>query len=273
MQKIPLVTIVIPVWNGERYLDACLTSVLRQTEQNFEIVVVDDGSNDATWEKLIWWKKQDERIRPYHQKNAGVSEARNTAVRHANGQYIRFVDVDDVLPEDSLEKLTQNALQHDSDLVLAAYTEVLGSFRTVRDLGKCEDVIEYREFLRRLERLSNSFYYGVLWNKLFRRDIIQMHDLRFTSGLHWGEDFVFVMQYLEFANRMSYITNPVYDYFRNPRGAVMRQAVNCFRHPIVSIQARLTVYRSYEHLYRARGLYEEYRRVLWHYLFRFTLRN
>ena len=140
-------------------------------------------------------------------------------------------------------------------------------------MGKCTDTVESAEFLRRLERLSNSFYYGVLWNKIFRGDIIRQHDLRFTSGLHWGEDFVFVMQYLEHAERMSYITTPVYDYFRNPNGAVVRQLVNCFRHPIVSIQARLTVYRSYEQLYRARGLYDQYKRILWRYLFRFTLRN
>lgn len=218
-------------------------------------------------------EKQDARIIPFHQENAGVSEARNTAMRHASGDYYRFVDVDDQLPPDSLEQLVRCAEKNQSDLVLAAYTEVLGTTRTVRDLGKCTDTVESAEFLRRLERLSNSFYYGVLWNKIFRGDIIRQHDLRFTSGLHWGEDFVFVMQYLEHAERMSYITTPVYDYFRNPNGAVVRQLVNCFRHPIVSIQARLTVYRSYEQLYRARGLYDQYKRILWRYLFRFTLRN
>lgn len=202
-----------------------------------------------------------------------MSEARNTAMRHASGDYYRFVDVDDQLPPDSLEQLVRCAEKNQSDLVLAAYTEVLGTTRTVRDLGKCTDTVESAEFLRRLERLSNSFYYGVLWNKIFRGDIIRQYDLRFTSGLHWGEDFVFVMQYLEHAERMSYITTPVYDYFRNPNGAVVRQLVNCFRHPIVSIQARLTVYRSYEQLYRARGLYDQYKRILWRYLFRFTLRN
>lgn len=273
VQKTPLISIVIPVWNGEKYLDACLNSVLMQTQQDFEVIVVDDGSSDATWEKLMQWKKRDERIHPYHQNNQGVSEARNTAIRHTEGKYIRFVDADDCLPEDSLEKLTACAEKQESDLVLAAYTEVLGKQRTVRDLGKCEETVENTELLRRLERLSNSFYYGVLWNKLFRGDIVRENDLRFASGLDWGEDFVFVMQYLAHAERISYTTQPVYDYFRNPRGAVVRQALNCFRHPILSIRARLTVYSAYEQLYRVRGEYEAYRRILWHYLFRFTLRN
>ena len=273
MEHRPFISVIIPVWNGARYLDACLNSILRQSWQHFEIIIVDDGSRDATWNMLMHWKKQEARIIPFHQENAGVSEARNTAMRHASGDYYRFVDVDDQLPPDSLEQLVRCAEKNQSDLVLAAYTEVLGTTRTVRDLGKCTDTVESAEFLRRLERLSNSFYYGVLWNKIFRGDIIRQHDLRFTSGLHWGEDFVFVMQYLEYAERMSYITTPVYDYFRNPNGAVVRQLVNCFRHPIVSIQARLTVYRSYEQLYRARGLYDQYKRILWRYLFRFTLRN
>ena len=273
MEHRPFISVIIPVWNGARYLDACLNSILRQSWQHFEIIIVDDGSRDATWDMLMHWKKKDARIIPFHQENAGVSEARNTAMRHASGDYYRFVDVDDQLPPDSLEQLVRCAEKNQSDLVLAAYTEVLGTTRTVRDLGKCTDTVESAEFLRRLERLSNSFYYGVLWNKIFRGDIIRQHDLRFTSGLHWGEDCVFVMQYLEHAERMSYITTPVYDYFRNPNGAVVRQLVNCFRHPIVSIQARLTVYRSYEQLYRARGLYDQYKRILWRYLFRFTLRN
>ena len=228
MEHRPFISVIIPVWNGARYLDACLNSILRQSWQHFEVIIVDDGSRDATWNMLMHWKKQDARIIPFHQENAGVSEARNTAMRHASGDYYRFVDVDDQLPPDSLEQLVRCAEKNQSDLVLAAYTEVLGTTRTVRDLGKCTDTVESAEFLRRLERLSNSFYYGVLWNKIFRGDIIRQHDLRFTSGLHWGEDFVFVMQYLEHAERMSYITTPVYDYFRNPNGAVVRQLVNCF---------------------------------------------
>ena len=102
MEHRPFISVIIPVWNGARYLDACLNSILRQSWQHFEIIIVDDGSRDATWNMLMRWKKQDARIIPFHQENAGVSEARNTAMRHASGDYYRFVDVDDQLPPDSL---------------------------------------------------------------------------------------------------------------------------------------------------------------------------
>lgn len=109
MEHRPFISVIIPVWNGARYLDACLNSILRQSWQHFEIIIVDDGSRDATWNMLMRWKKQDARIIPFHQENAGVSEARNTAMRHASGDYYRFVDVDDQLPPDSLEQLVRCA--------------------------------------------------------------------------------------------------------------------------------------------------------------------
>ena len=115
MEHRPFISVIIPVWNGARYLDACLNSILRQSWQHFEIIIVDDGSRDATWNMLMRWKKQDARIIPFHQENAGVSEARNTAMRHASGDYYRFVDVDDQLPPDSLEQLVRCAEKNQSD--------------------------------------------------------------------------------------------------------------------------------------------------------------
>ncbi len=273
MKQNPLISVIIPVWNGEHYLDECLSSVLAQTMTDFEVIVVDDGSRDRTWDKLTAWQKRDDRIHIYHQPNGGVSNARNAAMTYATGKFYRFVDVDDHLPEDSLAHLVSQMEENSSDMVIAAYTEVLGNIRNVRDLGKCCETVDNAEYLKRLERLSNSFYYGVLWNKIFRSDIIREHALTFTAGLDWGEDFVFVMHYLQFAERITYTTKPVYDYIRNIKGAVMRQTLNCIIHPIASIGARLTVYRSYVALYQARGLYGQYRHVLWQYLFRFTLRN
>lgn len=273
MERQPLISVIVPVWNGEKYLAECVESIVSQSLEDMEIILVDDGSADGTWPLMERLKAQDARIRILHQENAGVSEARNAGIAISRGQYIRFVDADDLLPPDSMRLLAEKAQANDCDLVLAAYTEVLGHRRYMRDLGKCEDVVDNDEFLRRLERLSNSFYYGVLWNKLFRGEVIREHRVRFVSGLTWGEDFAFVMGYLAHAERIGYTMTPVYDYRRNPKGAVVRQFFHTIRHPVEGIKDRLLIYGTYRELYRVRGQYEKYRRVLWLYLFRFTIRN
>ena len=269
----PLISVIIPVWNGENCLEACLKSIQAQSVTDMEIIVVDDGSTDGTWALLQQLAAQDDRIRPIHQKNGGVSAARNTGLAHCLGKYVRFVDADDLLPPSSMQMLTDKAEQNASDLVLGAYTEVLLQQRTHRDLGKCEDTVDNAEFLRRLEKLSNSFYYGVLWNKLFRGYLIREKEIRFNPRLVWGEDFSFVMSYCAHTERISYTQAAIYDYQRNPKGAVIRQLGRCFRHPFASLKDRWLIYDSYRTLYRRRGAYAQYRHKLWRYLFRFPLRN
>ena len=273
MERRPLVSVIVPVWNGEPYLKDCVASILGQSLDDMEIILVDDGSEDGTWPLMEQLAREDGRIRVLRQENKGVSEARNAGIAVSAGEYIRFVDADDLLPVDSMRLLVEKAQVHECDMVLAAYTEVLGRRRYKRDLGKCEDVVDINEYLRRLERLSNSFYYGVLWNKLFRGDIIREKGLRFVSGLAWGEDFAFVMGYLAHAEWIGYTTAQVYDYRRNPKGAVVRQFFRTVLHPIASLKDRWLIYDRYRQLYKVRGQYERYRRVLWLYLFRFTIRN
>lgn len=269
----PLVSVVIPVWNGARHIEACLRSVLSQDVKDMEIIVVDDGSTDDTWAILTRLSGEDRRICPVRQSNAGASVARNTGLDRCQGKYVRFVDADDVVPAGSMAALITSAETGGSDLVLAAYTEVLAGSRALRNLNPTDETIGQEDFLRRLERLSNSFYYGVLWNKLFRGDIIRDHHPRFTPGLHWGEDFVFVMEYLQHCRRYSYLTVPVYDYIRNPRGLVVRQFFRSILHPVDSLKDRWKVYTAYRTLYQRVGAYDAYKHKLWHYLFRFTLRN
>lgn len=269
----PLVSVIVPVWNGAASLAACLRSIQAQGLQDMEIIVVDDGSTDESWTVLSAMAQEDPRIRPIRQKNAGVSRARNAALEVCRGQYIRFVDADDRLTEGSLQALLTRAREDGCDLVLGAYDEVLLERHFRRDLGRCEDTVDNDEFLRRLERLSNSFYYGVLWNKLFRGDLIREKGLRFVPDMPWGEDFCFVMDYCAHAERVGYTTACVYEYHRNPKGAVMRQFWRCFIHPVESIKDRFRVYEHYVGLYRSRGRYEEYRGRLWLYLLRFTINN
>lgn len=269
----PLVSVIIPVYNGAKYLPACLNSILEQHIPDMEILVVDDGSRDGTWSILESYAQKDSRVKPIHQENAGVSAARNAALAVCTGQYVRFVDADDFLPGQSMALLLESMEKHGSDLVVAAYTEVTGTVRAQRCLAREENCLEQEAFLKVFSRQSNSFFYGVLWNKLFRGDIIRRHALRFPAGMHWGEDFHFVTDYLEHVRRVSFVTRPVYEYRRNMSGIVVTHFFDCLRHPFDNLQVRLKMYRNYRQLYRDLGLYPRYRLTLWLFLFRFTIHN
>ena len=267
----PLVSVVIPVWNGESTIVRCLQSVQNQTWQQLEIIVVDDGSRDGTAALLDQEAEKDPRIHVIHQENAGVSKARNHGIQHCNGVYTRFVDADDVLPEDSIAHLVRRAEETQADLVLAAYTDVVGHVHRDRALVKSEDTVEGNDFLKHLNRKSNSFYYGVLWNKLFRTEIIRQNGLTFVSGLSYGEDMVFVCSYLEHVKRLTFTQKSVYEYIRNPKGMTAHQVLDSLRHPVRNIGVKFRIYAALKQLYCVRGAYDEYRRTLWLYLLRVTV--
>ena len=267
----PLVSVVIPVWNGEKTIVRCLESVLRQTWQAMEILVVDDGSTDGTPALLEKMARQDPRIRVIRQENAGVSEARNTALPLCQGKYIRFVDSDDTLPPDAMAHLVRKAEENGSDLVMAAYTEVVGPMRHVRAMVKREDTVDCDDFLPILNRKANSFYCGVLWNKLFRTELVHGQGLRFISGLSYGEDMAFVCQYLAGVKKISYTQTPVYDYIRNMSGITAHRAMDSLIHPVRNMRVKWRLYEALRTLYIARGRYDEYRRTLWLYLVRVTV--
>lgn len=266
-----LVSVVIPVWNDEKHLQRCLDSVCSQTWPALDIIVVDDGSGDDS--ALIAEKamEKDSRVRVIRRENGGVAAARNTALPLCRGRYVRFVDSDDRLPPDSIRHLVETAEINRSDLVIGAYTEVIGTLYNPRSIGLGDETVNNARILQVLSRWSNTFYYGVLWNKLFRRDLIEKGRVNFTSGLAWGEDFMFVVQYLVNAERITFTKKSVYEYIRNPRGLTFSQLGGSLIHPVRSTGMKYKLYKAYRQLYIARGAYPEYKRVLWLYMLRTTL--
>ena len=270
-ENIPLVSVVIPAWNAEKTLRATLESVCRQTWESLEILVVDDGSADGTWALLQSLAAGDSRIRPIHQENRGVSAARNAALPLCTGKYTRFVDSDDLLPPDSIELLVRRAEDAQADLVIAGYRSSLSGGSRVHALIREDREMELREFLGWMHPRANTLYVGVLWNKLFRTDNIQESGARFTGNLTYGEDFLFVMNYLTRVRRVSFTGAPVYSYIRHPNSMTFRQTLDSVRHPIANCRVKGVLYRGMCDTYRAAGLYDAYRRRLRMYLLRIAL--
>ena len=267
----PVVSVIVPVYNGERFLNSCIESILSQPFTDFELILVKDGSTDRSAAILAAYAEADARIHVVTQENGGVGAARNAGLDICAGEYIRFIDCDDTLPPDSLETLVSKAQHHGSDLVIAAYTEIVGSISTLKDLPRREETLPCNEFLHHFSRYPTSFYYGVLWNKLFRRELIAQNHLRFIPGMTWGEDFCFVAQYLVYAEAITWTRKSVYNYLRNPSGLTCGMIMHVIKHPWHSTSFRLHMYRMYRLLFQRRGLYEKYRRKLWLFMISFTI--
>lgn len=267
----PLVSVVIPAYNGGKTLKKCLNSVLCQSYSHIQVIVVNDGSTDDTGTLLDAYAARDHRVLALHQQNAGVSTARNNALAHCEGVYVQFVDCDDTLPPDSIRTMVTRAEADGSDLVIGAYNMVLGNLSETKDLGKRSDTLSMDEFLALLCKYPNTFYYGVLWNKLFRRELIAQQNVQFNAALAWGEDFDFITRYLVQAERISYTRQVVYEYVRNPKGLTMKTGFGVVKHPIRAIELKRIIYNDYRELYRQRQAFERHRRDIWKYMVSFTL--
>ena len=196
-----LVSVILPVYNARNDLARCLDSILSQDYKDLEIIAVNDGSRDDSLEALERYARWDERLKVFSQPNSGVSAARNLALEKAQGAYVRFVDADDALPPGSIRLMVEAMETAQADLVIAPYTEVLAGFRKVHGELKCRAKLQQRDFLDFYRQYPNSFYYSVLWNKLYRMEVIRQNGLAFETGMTWSEDFVFNANYYRYITR------------------------------------------------------------------------
>lgn len=214
-----LVSIIVPVYNAGFYLDACLQSIMQQSWQNWELLVIDDGSSDNSVEICDRYAKSDSRITVVHKHNEGVSTARNIGIRMAKGDYIIFADADDLLPSNSIESRMLH--RDEAELVIAG-------FRTVNVTGGIskEIAIENPQIWSQRMAIENVLlsgeigYQGYLWNKLFRKEIIDSSNLSFDSTIAYNEDRLFCVSYILRCNRITVIRDVVYLYRQTPSGAM-----------------------------------------------------
>ncbi|MEG0268737.1 MAG: glycosyltransferase, partial [Clostridia bacterium] len=268
-----VVSVIVPVYNSEKTIERCMNSILAQSYLALEVLAVDDGSTDQSLSLLKQYAEKDTRVRVLMQANAGVSSARNLAINNATGVYVQFVDSDDTLPTDATESLVHAIETPGCNLAIAAYTEVIGSMRQRRGFLREDMVLGQFALLDRLSAHPNSCYYAVLWNKLYRRDVIILNSIRCDSKLPWGEDFAFNTCYYQHVNCAAVLDKQVYEYARNPNGLTVSTACACLVHPIASIKVKFALHSYYKQLYVKTGLYEQYKHVLPQYLFKVTINN
>lgn len=183
-----LISIIVPVYNAERTLHRCVTSLVEQSYPNIEILLVNDGSKDASLEMCRGYEQQDSRIRVIDKPNGGVSSARNAGLDVARGEYIMFCDSDDWVSPLWCEHMVRNHIPQNLTVCEIAWG---GPDAETKDQQLSEEIIAERNRF-----LQFSFVMCPPWNKLFERNAIQKSDLRFSGDLRLGEDLIFVMEYL-----------------------------------------------------------------------------
>lgn len=241
----PDVSIIVPVYQAMKTLKRCVDSILAQEYANFELILVDDGSSDGSGELCDAYAAQDARVRVIHKKNAGVSAARNTALDEARGEYLQFVDSDDWITPEATKLFVRAAREHDADLVIADFYRVVGERVSQKGDIDEEDVLTREEFAAHMMENPADFYYGVLWNKLFRRDLIEQYHLRMNTKISWCEDFMFDLEYILHARRFYALRVPLYYYVRT-KGSLVSQGMSLAR----TIRMKRMVFAYYDNFYR-----------------------
>ena len=211
-----MITVVVSIYNVEKYLDRCIQSILKQTYEDYELILVDDGSPDQCPEMCDEWAKKDARISVYHKANGGLSSARNCGIEHAKGDYIIFPDPDDWVEPDYLERLLKLQKEHQVDLSICGHYPIVKGKKT----GPICKIMNTEEALEQL-MMPRSFC-GYAWNKLYRLDIINENKLRFDVELGMVQDLHFNVRYFQFCRSVVYDSVPLYHYSIDSGGVTSR---------------------------------------------------
>lgn len=197
-------SIIIPVYNVEKYLSRCVDSILYQDFKNWELILVNDGSTDGSKSIIDNYLKRDTRIRAVHTENFGVSHARNIGLTLSNGKYISFIDSDDELETGALSKFKEIESLFTADLYKFGYKRITKEktyIITSQEIG-------LYNITKGLLAIEKNMYSGFLWNSIFSRELIN-NNIYFDESTSWCEDHIFFLEYLSHCNNI-YISNFIY---------------------------------------------------------------
>lgn len=212
-----LISVIIPVYNIEQYLDRCLKSVTEQTYPSLQILLIDDGSTDNSLQHCNHWQKKDQRITVYHKENGGVSSARNLGIKKADGEWVIFIDGDDWIESDMLQKMYTCAIENQSDVAICSFVLEYGKKKEFTSVLRGEEALKVISGKQAVESIVNrQTQYEVgnsPWNKLVRRRIIEEQHLRFPVGRRMAEDMLFVTKAMLEVERCVLLSDTFYHYF------------------------------------------------------------
>lgn len=232
-----MITIIVPIYNAEKSLHRCIDSILSQTFQDWELLLIDDGSTDISAEICDEYAAKDQRIKVFHKKNSGVSSARNIGLDNVKGEWITFVDADDFVKEPYLIHLLEHS-QKQVDLVIS-YAEIHNGNDIKKESypSKLVDDTNFESIF-----IENDMHWHTSpWSKLYKRCIIEEHHLRFCEGMHIGEDAVFLYSYMLYSNKIYISPDTDYCYFAYIPGSLTKRVNSLASETLAYNQIRVIV--------------------------------
>ncbi|MGN0071217.1 MAG: glycosyltransferase [Atopobiaceae bacterium] len=241
----PKVSIIVPVYNAEKKLERCIDSILGQEFTDIELILADDGSTDSSGAICDAYGKRDPRAHVIHKPNSGVSSTRNIAMDAAQGTYIQFLDSDDWITPDATKLLVRGIEENGCDMVIADFYRVIGSRVARKSDIDSEDVITREQYADLMLESPSDFYWGVVWNKLYKRSIIEDHHIRMDPSISWCEDFIFNMEYVLHTARIYPLHVPIY-YYEKTKGSLATQGASLAN----TVRMKLNVIEYYKSFYQ-----------------------
>ena len=207
-----MVSLIIPIFNVEEYLEECLESIIDQSFKDYEVILVDDGSTDKSRWIIRAYKKKFKNIKTLFQSNKGVSEARNLALKHATGEYILYIDSDDFLKGNMLELMVNKAKDTKADIVMCNYNLYYGANNEnnrIFSYNLLEDNIYSSKEV--IDMMLNFKIQGQLWNKLFKRSLLIENNFKFERG-RYIQDILPVFKVINKSEKIAFINEDLYYY-------------------------------------------------------------
>ena len=219
----PLLSIIVPIYNVEQYVDRCIQSILNQTYQNLEIILVDDGATDCSGAIADSYAAKDKRIKVFHKENGGLSDARNYGLEHVTGDYILFIDSDDFIVNIMCERLITVASSNNADIVSCNYYIYRGDDDiSIHTMSVQDDKRTFTgmDMLRYYLLKTEPFDLNVVWNKIFKLDLFNgVEPVRFPKGRVQEDNFTIFRLFLN-ANSIVTVNEPLY-YYVQRAGSIM----------------------------------------------------
>lgn len=209
-----MVSVIVPVYNSEKSLKKCVESILKQTYTDFELILLDDGSKDDSLKICEEFAMQDKRVVVISHENRGVAATRNVGLQVAKRKYVQFVDSDDYIEEDMIEKLVSCMDNTKADMVICGYTEYSSNYKEVR-LPEIEKVVDLNKIGKEYPTIFEKFLLNSPWNKLYKKEKIKEG---FPEDLSLGEDLVFNLHNMMNMNKIAFVKESYYNYIAGEGG-------------------------------------------------------
>ena len=248
-------SVIIPAYNAERTLRRCLDSLVDQDFDDYELLLINDGSTDGSDAICREYAAAYPQIRYFAKENGGVSSARNLGLEQAAGNYILFVDSDDYVSENYFASLTCTLKENAADLLMFGYRS-FGGVTAERDTGEFYENTE-TGVAKRISSASQQYRFSSLWNKTFKREIIEQYNIRFTNGLCIGEDQTFIFTYAMHIRTIASMKARLYNVDVSDGNSLSRKRRDYLTEQLMEVNRRMyAAYRASEHSAEAARCYE-----------------